>query len=99
MFGLENDASWCNHDLSVRSWRILMVTKWHQVKNHAGEVPTGVFPDFPGKDQPGLHARPASMQVRMRALVSSGTAQQCPYPGHVNPGISDHNPFDILLGA
>jgi len=95
----KNAACWCNHDRSVPSWRILKVTKWHQVVDHADEVPIGVFPGFPGKGRTVLDATSASMQVWMRALVSSGTPQQCPYPGHVYPGISEHNPFDILLGA
>ena len=69
-----------------------------QVLDHAAAAGR-VFPDFPGKDKSGLDAAPASMPVWMRALVSPGTAFQCPYSGHVHPGISEHDPFDILPGA
>jgi hypothetical protein len=93
-----NDACWCNHDRSVRSWRILKVTKWRQVMDHAGGAGR-CFRNFRERGNSGLDAAPASMRVWMRALVSSSTPQQCPYPGHVHPGISEHNPFDILLGA
>ena len=98
MFDVGDDAFWCNHELSVRLWRILKGTKWRQVLDHAAAAGR-VFPDFPEKDKSGLDATPASMPVWMRALVSPGTAFQCPYSGHVHPGISEHDPFDILPGA
>jgi len=45
----KSDTCWCNHDLAVRSWRIYEVTKWYQVMDDTDEVPTGVFPGFPGR--------------------------------------------------
>jgi hypothetical protein len=47
MFDVGDDAFWCNHELSVRSWRILKVTKLRQVLDHAAAAGR-VFPDFPG---------------------------------------------------
>ena len=44
MFDLEYDASWCSHELSVRSWRILMVAGWYRAVDHANVEPTGVNP-------------------------------------------------------